>query len=122
MENAQDSRRRLNRYLRLIAASCLIGVAFGYYLELLGRVGMSGIRALEFAARGGIVGALFWSVEVFLLNGPRRQKFQTLSYGTRLAARIVAYVVLIELGLFIGQALFAPHDPFGLLPKFPMTH
>ena len=121
MDPARERRQRLYRYFRLVAASCLIGIAFGFYLELLGRIGMTGFRTFEFAVRGGIVGALFWSFEIFALSGARRQRFQALGYGARLAARIAAYAILIEAGLFIGQVVFAPDDPFGLLPRLPMA-
>lgn len=119
MNSAREKRQRLYRYLRLIAASCLIAIGFGYYLELLGTIDMTPFRIFEFAVRGSIVGAIFWGFELFLLSGRARHRFDALSYPARLTIRIVGYAALIEIGLFVGQVLFAPNDPFGLLPRFP---
>jgi hypothetical protein len=101
-------KERVNLYIRMILGAGLLGIAFGYYFKVIGRIGdMTTFLHFSFAVRGMIIGALFWLFEIFWVNGPRGKKLRDRSYGSRMAIKVVVYVVLIEAGFLIGEALFS---------------
>ena len=101
------TRVRFKLYVRLVIGAALIGIAFGYYLQVQGRLEMTPFLVFAFAIRGLIVGALIWAFELFVVMGRYGQRFARLSRGTRFAIRIVAYVVLFETGFALGSLVFA---------------
>lgn len=108
--------QRLLQFVRMVLATALIGVAFGAFLQMLGRVTITTATAAEFAARGAIVGAAFWAFEIFYVSAPAGGRLAAMSFGRRVAVKIITYIVLIEAGLLIGQVIFQPDQPFRFLP------
>ena len=76
---------------------------------------MTSFLIFAFTVRGMILGALFWFVEIFLIQGPRGKKIRDLPYGPKLTIKVVFYVIAVEVGLFIGQLIFNPENPWGFL-------
>ncbi len=103
-------RGRLSLYLRMVASAALLGIALGYYLQLSGRLEMTPFLVFAFAVRGSIVGALIWAFELYWVLGPTGNRMRNLAPATRLAMRIVAYLILGETGYWIGEAIFAPEE------------
>jgi hypothetical protein len=101
---------RLPLYLRMTFGTGLLGIALGYYLQIIGRVEMTAFLVFAFAVRGMILGALIWGFELFALNGPNGNRLNGLTPATRFLARIAIYLILGEIGFWIGQAIFAPED------------
>ena len=101
-------RVRLRLYLRMVAGAAMLGIAFGYYLQLSGRLEMSPFLVFAFAVRGLIVGALIWAFELYWVLGPDGSRLKNLASVTRFGARIVVYLILGEVGYWIGEAIFAP--------------
>jgi hypothetical protein len=101
---------RLSLYIRMTLAAGLLGIALGYYLQIIGRVDMTGFQVFAFAVRGMIVGALIWGFELWGLIGPNGSRLAGLTPTTRLAARIAIYLILGELGYWLGEAIFEPED------------
>lgn len=91
-------------------AAGLLGIALGYYLQIIGRVDMTAFQVFAFAMRGMILGALIWAVELFALNGPNGNRLARLTPATRFLARIAIYLILGEAGFWIGEAVFAPNE------------
>ena len=102
------SRARLRLYLRMVAGAAMLGIAFGYYLQLSGRLEMSLFLVFAFAVRGLIVGALIWAFELYWVLGPDGSGLKNLASVTRFGVRIVVYLILGEVGYWIGEAIFAP--------------
>ena len=99
---------RINLYLRMIIGAGLLGIGFGYYFKVIGRIDdMTAFAHFSFAVRGMIIGAFFWTFEIFWVSGPRGNKLRDLKYLPRMAIKVVVYLVLIEAGFLIGQALFS---------------
>jgi len=112
-ENARaqiPNRTRLSLYILLILGSGLLGIALGFHLQIMGEIDMTWFRVFAFAVRGMIVGALIWAFELFAIIGPNGSRIRNLTPGTRFAIRIVAYLILGELGYWIGEAIFDPAD------------
>ena len=105
-----STRARLKLYLRLVLGAGLIGVAFGYYRQLLGELEMTPFLVFAFAVRGMIIGAFIWAFELFYVMGPRGNRLARLTPGARFAVRIAVYIVLFETGYVIGAAIFTPQD------------
>ena len=103
-------RTRLWLYLRMVAGAAMLGIAFGYYLQLSGRLEMTPFLVFALAVRGLIVGALIWAFELFWLVGPDGNRLKNLASITRLGVRVVAYLILGETGYWIGEAIFEPED------------
>lgn len=110
MTSQISNRARLSLYIRMILAAGLLGIALGYYLQLVGQIEMTGYRVLAFAVRGMIIGALIWAFELWGIIGPRGNRLARLTPPARFAARLAIYLILGELGYWIGEAIFAPHE------------
>ena len=107
MPPTSSHKGRLYLYIRMILGAGLLGIAFGYYLKVIGRIDeMTAFAHFSFAVRGMIIGALFWLFEIFWVNGPRGNKLRSMRYGLRTAIKVVVYVGLIEAGFLIGEGLF----------------
>ena len=108
MVSRSSHKERIYLYIRMIIGAGLLGIGFGYYFKVIGRIDeMTGFDHFSFAVRGMIIGALFWLFEIFWVNGPRGKLLRSLNYARRMAIKVVVYVVLIEAGFLIGQALFS---------------
>ncbi len=105
-----SNRARLSLYIRMTLAAGLLGIALGYYLQLIGRIEMTGFQVFAFAVRGIIVGALIWAFELWGVIGPKGSRLAGLTPPARFAARIAIYLILGELGFWIGEAIFEPHE------------
>jgi len=101
---------RLSLYIRMTLAAGLLGIALGYYLQLIGQIEMTGYRVFAFAVRGMIVGALIWAFELWGVIGPNGSRLAGLTPPVRFAARLAIYLILGELGFWIGEAIFEPHE------------
>jgi hypothetical protein len=101
---------RLSLYLRMTLAAGLLGIALGYYLQVIGHIDMDWFQVLAFAVRGMIVGAFIWAFELWGVIGPNGSRLAGLTPTTRFAARIAAYLILGEAGYWIGEAIFEPKD------------
>jgi len=112
MASQISNRTRLSLYIRMTLAAGLLGIALGYYLQATGRIEMNGFLVFAFAVRGMIVGALIWGFELWFVLGPNGSRLAGLSPAIRFAARIAAYLILGELGYWIGEAIFEPKDIF----------
>ena len=110
MTRSITPRARLKLYLRMVAGAAMLGIAVGYYLQLVGRLEMTPFLVFAFAVRGLIVGALIWAFELFWVLGPDGSRMANLASITRLGVRILAYLILGETGYWIGEAIFAPAD------------
>lgn len=119
-----DNRARLALYIRMVLGAGLLGVALGYYLQLLGRLTMSPFLIFAFSIRGIIVGAIIWAFELFVVLGPNGNRLAKLSPAARFAVRIAAYLILGEAGFWIGEAIFRPGDITDLFHTAdgPMPH
>ena len=104
------ARARFKLYVRLVIGAALLGIAFGYYLQLQGRLEMTPFLVFAFAVRGLIIGALIWAFELFFMLGPRGSRLARTSRGLRFALRIAVYVVLFEAGYALGALIFAPQE------------
>ena len=105
-----SSRTRWWLYIRMVLGTGLVGIALGYYLQLLGRISMTPLLVIVFSARGMIVGALVWAFEIFVILGPRGNRLVGWTPAARFGMRIVAYLILGEAGFWIGEAIFRPED------------
>jgi hypothetical protein len=101
---------RLSLYVRMTLAAGLLGIALGYYLQIIGRIDMTGFQIFAFAVRGMIVGALIWAFELWGVVGPTGSRLASLTPPARFAARVAVYLILGELGYWIGEAIFEPKD------------
>ncbi len=108
---------RIWQYIRLILASGLIGIAFGYYLQVIGALRMDGFLLFSFASRAMIIGAFFWTFEVFYATAPAGAGLRARPRGTRLAIRMAAYFVLFETGFGVGWVLFNPRQALDFLTQ-----
>ncbi len=99
-------RERIWQYVRFILASGLIGIGFGYYLQVIGSVEMDGFLIFAFACRAMIIGAFVCAFEIFYVNAPSGARLGARSRGNRLAIKVVAYFVLFEIGFGLGWVLF----------------
>lgn len=110
--------KRVKLYIRLTLAAGLLGIAIGFYLNGVREQDTSAFDIFAFAVRGILIGAAFWYFEIFWVRGPRGSRLRALPYGGRLAVKVVAYVVLIELGFLAGEAIFDPEAALGLFTAF----
>lgn len=101
-------KQRIWQYGRLVLGSGLTGIAFGYYLQVIGRIEMDGPLIVEFTLRAMIIGAFFWTFDIFYFNAPAGAKLRAKPYGVRLAAKVIAYLMLFEIGFVLGWVLFNP--------------
>jgi hypothetical protein len=101
---------RFSLYIRMTLAAGFLGIALGYYLQVIGRIDMDGFQVFAFAVRGMIVGAFIWAFELWGVIGPNGSRLAGLTPATRFAARIAVYLILGEAGYWLGEALFAPAD------------
>ena len=101
---------RVTLYIRMILGSGLLGIALGYYLQVIGRIEMDWFHVFAFAVRGMIVGAFIWAFELWGVIGPNGSRLAGLAPATRFAARIAAYLILGEIGYWVGEAIFEPED------------
>lgn len=107
MVSTSSHKDRINLYIRMIIGAGLLGIGFGYYFKVIGRIDeMTAFLHFSFAVRGMIIGALFWLFEIFWVAGPRGQRLRSLKYAPRMTIKVVVYIVLIEAGFLIGQGLF----------------
>ncbi len=113
MALSDDQRARLALYIRMSLAAGLLGIGYGYYLQVIGRVEMTGYLHFEFAVRGVIVGVFFWALQIFIINGPKGARLKAMSYAPKMFFKTVAYLVAIETGFLIGDAIFNPEKYFG---------
>lgn len=104
------NKARLRLYIGLVLGSGILGVALGYYLQILGRLSMSPYLIFAFTIRGMIVGAIVWAFELFIVLGPKGNRLAGLTPTARFAARIAVYLILGEAGFWIGEAIFEPED------------
>ncbi|NQV55592.1 MAG: hypothetical protein HQ503_07015 [Rhodospirillales bacterium] len=93
-------------WVRLTIGAGLMGIAIGYYLQVIGRLEMTSFLIFSFTVRGMIIGAFFWMFQIFWVAGPKGKKLRALATGPRLTAKVVVYVVLIETGYWIGELIF----------------
>jgi hypothetical protein len=105
-----SQRARLWLYLRMIFGAGMLGIAVGYYLQLMGRLEMTPFLVFAAVMRGMIIGAFVWAFEIYWVLGPRGNRLAPFSPAARFTIRIVAYVILGEAGYWIGEALFQPED------------
>lgn len=108
-------KERVWLYIRLTIGAGFVGIAWGYYMQAIGRLEMDGFLVFSYTVRGMIIGAFFWYFEVFWVHGPRGAKLRALAYGPRLLLKVVVYVILIEAGFLIGYAVFNPQESLQLL-------
>ena len=105
-----SNKARLSLYIRMTLAAGLLGIALGYYLQVIGRLEMDWFLVFAFAVRGMIVGAFIWAFELWGVIGPNGSRLAGLTPSTRFAARIAVYLILGEAGYWIGEAIFEPKD------------
>ena len=101
---------RISLYIRMTLGAGLLGIALGYYLQIIGRIEMDGFQVFAFAVRGMIIGAFIWAFELWGVIGPNGSRLAGLTPATRFAARLAVYLILGELGYWIGEAIFEPED------------
>lgn len=118
MDLPDTPEKRVKLYIRLTLAAGLLGIAIGFYLNGVREQDTSAFDIFAFAVRGILIGAAFWYFEIFWVRGPRGSRLRALPYGGRLAVKVVAYVVLIELGFLAGEAIFDPEAALGLFTAF----
>jgi len=110
MAPSRTHRERVNLYIRMTLGASLLGIAYGFILQVMGLVKLAPFDVFSYAIRGTIIGALFWYFEIFWVHGPRGIKLRSLSYGQRLIIRVIVYFVLIQGGILIGHAIFEPQE------------
>ena len=115
MTQTDPDRTRFWLYVRLSLGAGLLGVAFGYYLQSMGRTEMDGFGIFSYAVRGIIVGAFFWYFEIFWVRAPKGDRLRQMAYGPRLIIKIIAYVVAIEAGLLVGYVIFYPREALSVI-------
>ncbi|MBT3553179.1 MAG: hypothetical protein HOO19_06470 [Rhodospirillaceae bacterium] len=118
MDLPDTPEKRVKLYIRLTLAASLFGIAVGFYLNGVREQDTSAFDIFAFAVRGILIGAAFWYFEIFWVRGPRGKRLRALPYGGRLAVKVIAYVVLIELGFLVGEAIFDPESALGLFTAF----
>jgi len=114
MDQPTTPKKRVTLYIRLTLAAGLFGIAVGFYLNGMRDLDTSAFDIFAFAVRGILIGAAFWYFEIFWVRGPRGKRLRTLPYGGRLAVKVIAYVVLIEVAFLLGEAIFDPEAALGL--------
>ena len=108
-----EQRAQVALYIRMSLAAGLLGIGYGYYLQVMDRVEMTGFLHFEFAVRGIIVGMLFWAFQIFIINDAKGERLKAMPYGPKLFFKTVAYLVVIETGFFIGDVIFNSDKYFG---------
>ncbi len=114
MDLPDTPEKRVNLYIRLTLAAGLFGIAVGFYLNGVCDLDTSAFDIFAFAVRGILIGAAFWYFGIFWVRGPRGRRMRALPFGGRLAVKVVAYVVLIEVAFLLGEAIFDPEAALGL--------
>jgi hypothetical protein len=113
MTLSDEQRARVWLYIRMSLAAGLLGIGYGYYMQVMGRIEMIGFLHFEFAVRGIIVGMFFWALQIFVLNGPKARRLNAMSYGPKVFFKTVAFLLVIGIGVLIGDAIFNPQKYFG---------
>ncbi|MBT7953624.1 MAG: hypothetical protein HN731_00410 [Rhodospirillaceae bacterium] len=106
MALSENMRAKVWLYIRMSLAAGLLGIGYGYYLQVMGRVEMTGFLHVEFAIRGIIIGALFWALQIFVINGPKGDRLKAMTYGPKVLIKTIGYLVVIEIGFLIGDVIF----------------
>ncbi len=108
-------RGRVWLWVRLTIGAGFLGIGFGYYLQIIGRLEMTPFMIFEFTVRGMLIGFFYWAVEIFMIQGPQGKHIRKMPYGPRLLVRVVFYLIAIEIGHLIGQAIYSPDNLWGFL-------
>lgn len=99
-------RAKVGLYIRMSLGAGLLGIGYGYYLQVMGRIEMTGYLHFEFAIRGIIIGLLFWALQIFVINGPKGDRLKALTYGPKVLIKTIFYLIVIEIGFLIGDVIF----------------
>jgi len=110
MALSANMRAKVWLYIRMSLAAGLLGIGYGYYLQVMGRIEMVGFLHFEFAIRGIIIGALFWAFQIFIINGPKGDRLRAMANGPKILIKTIGYLIVIEIGFLIGEAIFDFED------------
>jgi hypothetical protein len=106
MAMTKEMRAKVALYIRMSLGAGLLGIGYGYYLQVMGRVEMTGFLHFEFAIRGIIIGVFFWALQIFIINGPMGDRLRAMSYGPKVTIKTIGYLVAIGIGFLIGDVIF----------------
>ncbi|MBT7267474.1 MAG: hypothetical protein HN884_11405 [Rhodospirillaceae bacterium] len=117
MALTDDQRAKVALYIRMSLGAGLLGIGYGYFLQVMDRVEMTGWLHFEFAVRGIIIGAIFWALQIFVINGPKGERLKAMPYGPKVLIKTIGYLVVIEIGFLIGEIIFDLDDVLTYLSK-----
>lgn len=107
---SENMRAKVWLYIRMSLAAGLLGIGYGYYMQVMGQIEMVGFLHVEFAIRGIIIGALFWALQIFVINGPKGDRLKAMAYGPKILIKTIGFLVVIEIGFLIGEVIFDYDD------------
>jgi hypothetical protein len=108
MALSEEQRAKVTLFIRMSLGAGLLGIGYGYYMQVMGRLEMVGWLHFEFAIRGIVIGLFFWGFHIFIISGSMGERLRAMGYGPKVFFKTVAYLVVIETGFVIGDLIFNP--------------